>query len=118
MIGIFNFRDESGNNVHYRDVLEWTARNSLLPDSSFWADRATYGTLCVVSVSGYQQGLAAGKIARRILVDGESPSDIPMTRTAKGQPLVSLARAKELGIAIPSKTLLSSEVITEYGWDN
>ncbi|MDG5790102.1 ABC transporter substrate binding protein [Evansella sp. AB-P1] len=116
LIGIFTFKDENGQNVHYRDVLEWTAANSQLPDFSFWKDRATFGTLSVVSISGYEQGREAGLLARSILVDGKSPSDLPITTSMKGEPLISKARADDLGIQIKSQTLLSSRVVTEYGW--
>ncbi len=116
LVGIFNFKDERGNNVHYRDVLKWTAENSRLPDFSFWIDRASFGTLCVVSVSGYEQGLAAGRIAREILADGRNPASFPMQPTTRGQAAISLARAKDLGLRIDSKALLSSKVFSTYGW--
>lgn len=116
LVGIFNFKDERGNNVHYRDVLKWTAENSRLPDFSFWIDRANFGTLCVVSVSGYEQGLAAGRIAREILADDKNPASFPMQPTTRGQAAISLARAKDLGLRIDSKTLLSSKVFSTYGW--
>jgi ABC-type uncharacterized transport system substrate-binding protein len=117
LIGIFNFKDESGENVLYQDVLRWTAENSNLPDFAFWEDRISYGTLCTVTVSGYEQGLAAGKIARGILVEGKSPSSYPMEPTVKGQPVVSLARANKLGIKIPSTILLTAEVVGEFEWE-
>ncbi|MDT8903406.1 ABC transporter substrate-binding protein [Anaeroselena agilis] len=116
LVGIFNFKDERGHNVHYRDVLKWTAENSRLPDFSFWLDRANFGTLCVVSVSGYEQGLAAGRIAREILVDGKIPASIPIAPTTRGQAAISLARAKSLGLKIDSKALLSTKVFSAYGW--
>ncbi len=116
LVGIFNFKDENGNNAPYREVLRWTAENSRLPDFSFWIDRAAFGTLCVVSVSGYEQGLAAGRIAREILVEGKSPASFPMRPTTKGQAAISLARAKALDLRIDSKTLLSSKIFCKYGW--
>lgn len=117
LIGIFRFKDEHGENVPYQDVLRWTAENSNLPDFAFWKDRISYGTLCTVAVSGYEQGLAAGKIARGILVEGKSPSGYPMEPTVKGEPVVSLARAKKLGIQIKSDILLTAEVVEEFEWE-
>ncbi|MDL4840600.1 ABC transporter substrate-binding protein [Aquibacillus rhizosphaerae] len=116
LIGIFTFKDENGVNVHYRDVLKWTAENSNLPDFSFWKDRVTFGTLSAVSVSGYEQGHAAGLLARQILVEGKSPGSLPILPSMTGEPLINKARADDLGLKIKSKSLLSSEVITEYGW--
>ena len=117
LLGIFNYKDANGKNVEYQDVLKWVAENSKLPDFSYWKDRASYGTLCVVSVSGYEQGLAAGKMARAILVEGKSPSNIQITATSKGEPIVSLARANKLGIKIRTKVLLTAQVYKKFIWD-
>lgn len=117
LIGIFRFKDEDGKNVPYQDVLRWTADNSALPDFSFWADRVSYGTLCSMTVSGYEQGLAAGQIARQILVDEKSPDEFAMEPTVKGEPVVSLARANKLGIKIPSDILLSANVVKTFIWE-
>ena len=117
LLGIHTFKDESGRNVPWQTVLRWTAEHSRLPDFSFWKDRVEYGTLCAVYVSGYEQGLAAGRIARGILVEGKSPADYPIRPTIKGRPRLSLARAKKLGLKIKSSLLLSSEVITDFAWE-
>jgi ABC-type uncharacterized transport system substrate-binding protein len=117
LIGVFNFKDAAGKNVPYEEVLKWTAENSTLPDLSFWAVRVNFGTLCSVTVSEREQGLAAGNMARAILVDGKKPSDFPMLATVKGEPVISLARATTLGIKVKSGLLLSSEVITKFDWN-
>jgi ABC-type uncharacterized transport system substrate-binding protein len=117
LIGIFLFKDENGENVPYQEVLRWTAENSRLPDFTFWEDRISYGTLCTVTVSGYEQGLAAGNIARGILVEGKSPASYPMQPTVKGEPVVSLARAQKLGIKIKSDILLTAKVVKQFEWE-
>jgi ABC-type uncharacterized transport system substrate-binding protein len=117
LIGIFTFKGENGNNVPYQEVLRWTAENSRLPDFSFWKDRISHGTLCAVSVSGYEQGLAAGKIARGILAEGRSPESYPMKPSVRGEPLVSLARANALGIKIKTNVLLTANVMTKFIWE-
>lgn len=117
LIGIFRFKDQDGKNVPYQEVLRWTADNSKLPDFTFWEDRIGYGTLCTVTVSGYEQGLAAGKIANAILTEGKTPSEFPMVPTVKGKPVVSLARAKKLGIPIQSDILLTAEIIKDFKWE-
>ncbi|HEX9874489.1 MAG TPA: ABC transporter substrate binding protein [Deferrimonas sp.] len=117
LIGIFNFKDEQGKNVPYQDVLRWTAENSALPDFGFWVDRVHYGTLCAVNVSEYEQGLAAGRIARAILAEGKSPAAFPMKPTVKGNPVISLSRANKLGIRVKSGILLAAEVIQGFEWE-
>jgi len=118
LIGIFTFKDENGTNVPYEEVLQWVAENSDLPDFSFWADRISYGTLCAMTVSGYEQGLEAGKIAKGILVDGEEPSSFPFEPTVKGEPCISLARANALNISIKSDLLLVAEIIDSFVWED
>ena len=98
-------------------MLRWTADNSKLPDFSFWKDRISYGTLCTMTVSGYEQGQAAGRLARSILVEGKSPSSFPMVPTVKGEPVVSLARAKRIGILIKTRILLTAEVVQKFAWE-
>jgi ABC-type uncharacterized transport system substrate-binding protein len=117
LLGIFTFRGQNGQNVPFQQVLQWTAVHSRLPDFSFWKDRVSYGTLCAMSVSGYEQGLSAGKIAKGILIDGKSPAEFPMEPTTKGEPLINLARAKRIGLKINAQVLLSSKVIEKFEWD-
>ncbi len=117
LIGVFGFRDAAGRNVPYQEVLRWTAENSRLPDLSFWIDRVHYGTLCAVTVSEREQGLAAGRIARGILVDGKPPSSFPIQTTGKGLPAINLTRSRKLGLMPSTGVLLSAEVITGYDWD-
>lgn len=118
LLGIFGYKDEDGSTVPYTEVLRWTAENSKLPDFSFWKDRISYGTLCSVSVSGYEQGLAAGMLARKILVEGQSPGSLTMRPSVKGEPVISLARAKKLGIKVKADLLLTADVVTEFKWDH
>ena len=117
LIGVFNFKDGRGANVPYQEVLQWTAQNSTLPDFSFWIDRVHYGTLCAVTVSEREQGLAAGQISRPILLEGKTPGSFPMTPTLKGLPVVSLARSKKLNLRPTTGLLLSAVVIRKFEWE-
>ena len=117
LIGIFNFKDGAGKNVPYQEVQRWTVENSSLPDLGFWVDRVHHGTLVAVTVSEREQGLAAGRLARQILVERKSPRDLPIAPTTKGAPVISLARANKLGLRIHSDLLLSTQVITRFEWD-
>jgi ABC-type uncharacterized transport system substrate-binding protein len=116
MLGVFEFKDEKGVNVPLEQVQRWTIENSNLPDFAFWKDRVDKGTLCAVTVSGFEQGRAAGKIARSILTESRSPASFQMKPTEKGVPIVSLARAKKLNINPSSSVLLTAEVVTEFNW--
>ncbi|MEN3111392.1 ABC transporter substrate-binding protein [Uliginosibacterium paludis] len=117
ILGNFNFKDDKGKDVPYPQLQRWLAENSQVPDISFWDDRMLHGTLAGVTVSAYEQGLEAGKLARAILVDKRSPASLPIRATTKGEPVISLARARALGIRPPSTQLLSSTVITTYIWN-
>lgn len=117
MLGVFNIKDKEGNNLDYTEVLKWTQQNSQLPDFSFWETRVERGTLCAVAVSGYEQGLIAGKMARDILKNKKDPASISISSTTKGQPMINLKRAKDLGIRVDVNTLLESKVYERYSWD-
>jgi len=118
LLGVFNLKDQNGKDVSYEEVLKWTAENSHLPDFSFWESRIEQGTLCAVAVSGYEQGHLAGVMARQILHDNVSPSAIEMSPSLKGEPMISLSRAKDLGIDLDVQILLSSTVKNKYDWND
>lgn len=117
LLGIFRFAKPDGKLADYEDVLRWTAQHSRLPDFSFWDTRVERGTLCAMTVDGVEQGRMAGRMARRILVQGVAPATIAPEPTTKGRPMLSLARARALGLAVQSRLLLGSTVLTRYAWD-
>jgi ABC-type uncharacterized transport system substrate-binding protein len=115
-LGIFNLKDAQGESVPYETVQRWVVENSPLPEVSFWIDRIHFGVLASVTVSEQEQGIAAGKMARAILLDGQSPASLPIAPTVKGKPVINLARARQLGITVKSTELLTAEVVTEFQW--
>jgi ABC-type uncharacterized transport system substrate-binding protein len=117
ILGNFNFKDAKGADVPYPILQRWLAENSKVPDMSFWDDRMLHGTMAGVTVSAFEQGLAAGKRAREILINHRSPAALPITATTKGVPVINLKRARELGIMPQSTQLLSTQVVTDYIWD-
>lgn len=117
-LGYFELKDANGKNVEYQDVSRWTTEYSNVPDFTFWIDRVDHGNLCTVSVSAFAQGQEAGKLARAILVEGKSPSSLPMLPTIKGEPVINLARARKLGLTPSSDVLLTAKVYTKYKWEN
>ena len=73
------------------------------------------GTACFVF--GCEQGLAAGELAHAILYDGVSPDTLEMAATVRGQPVINLGRAEDMGLTINSSLLLAAKVVTDYAWD-
>ena len=118
LLGVFNIKDEKGQDINYERILKWTAENSQLPDFSFWESRVDRGTLCAVAVSGYEQGYMAGEMARKILKDGVSPDSIKMTPSVKGEPMISMARAKALGLKVDVQVLLGNNIKKKYSWED
>jgi ABC-type uncharacterized transport system substrate-binding protein len=116
LLGIFRFEDEGGGYADYEKVLRWTAENSGLPDFSFWDTRVERGTLCAVTVDGVEQGRLAGSFARRILIDGAVPSSLSPRPSTKGRPMISLARARQLGLRPSASVLLQARVISSFAW--
>jgi ABC-type uncharacterized transport system substrate-binding protein len=116
VLGVFTLKDAQGRNTPFEQVLRWTAEHSRLPDFSFWGSRTDLGTLCAVTVSATAQGREAGRMAREILVNGRPPSDIMPRATLKGQPVINLQRARDLGLSPTTTTLLTSRVVKHYAW--
>lgn len=117
-LGILTLADATGRTVPYPAVQRWVVEHSRLPDASFWIDRIFHGTLASVTVSELEQGRAAGRLARAILVDGTAPSALPLRATSKGQPAISLRRAQALGLTVRSTQLLQSEIVRRYEWES
>jgi ABC-type uncharacterized transport system substrate-binding protein len=114
LIGYFEFAN--GGGPSNAEVMKWTAEHSRLPDLSLWGLRVKAGTLAAVTVSDREQGLAAGRLARAILLDGRQPGSLAMTPTRRGVSMISLARARNLGLRPSSSVLLSAEVVERFDW--
>jgi len=112
-IGLFQYhtiKEGSGEqSLPPEEVLAWTLQNSALPDFAFFDFTIRDGALCGVTVSGYEQGKAAGEIAVKIL-KGEKAEDIPIQCPQKGTVIINATRAKNLGIQIPADVLRDAEV--------
>lgn len=117
-LGILTLADATGRTVPYQAVQRWVVEHSRLPDASFWIDRIFHGTLASVTVSELEQGRAAGRLARAILVEGAAPATLPMRATTKGQPAINLKRAQGLGLTVRSTQLLQSEIVRGYEWES
>ena len=113
-IGIYVYhtiKEKSGEeSLPPEDVLGWTLENSKLPDFTFSDFTVRDGVLCGVTVSGYEQGMAAAEIAIRIL-NGEKPADISIECPEKGTPMINKIRAEELNIEIPADVLEEVEIL-------
>ena len=118
VLGVFGLTDENGDTVPFDEVLRWTTENSKLPDFSFWGNRIKLGTLSAVRVSGWAQGQVAGEMARRILTREMQPHQINMVPTLKGKPVISLARARQLNLSLPTSLLLNASVIKAFSWES
>ena len=117
-LGILTLADTTGRSVPYQTVQRWVVEHGTLPDASFWIDRIFHGTLASVTVSEMEQGRAAGRLARAILVDGARPATLPMQATTKGHPAINLKRARALGLVVRSTQLLQSEIVRGYDWES
>ena len=113
-IGIYVYhtiKEKSGEeSLPPEDVLGWTLENSNLPDFTFSDFTVMDGVLCGVTVSGYEQGMAAAEIAIRIL-NGEKPADISVECPEKGTPMINEIRAEDLNIEIPADMLEEVEIL-------
>ena len=74
-----------------------------------------------LSISGFNDGIQAARIVKRIIVDGESPKKIGFQKSKQGVGSINLARAKTPGIEkgeIPSTILINSKVYERFSWED
>lgn len=116
-LGILTLAADNGASVPSTEVQRWVADHVRVPDASFWLDRVHHGTLVAMAVSEEEQGRAAGRLALGILAHGRAPDDLPVLPTTKGRPVLSLARARRLGLQPSSSLLLSTEVVQRFAWE-
>jgi len=101
---LHTLKDENNKVVAVKQVIKWFIEHNQLPDINVFDWGPQYGMLAAVTVSGYIQGLEAGKYALRILA-GEKPSSLPILDPKTGDILLNVAKAKKLGIEIPIELL-------------
>jgi putative ABC transport system substrate-binding protein len=92
--------DELGNRMTMKQVIEWIAANSALPDTACWKVQVRDGILVSATDSGVQQGRFSATLALKIL-QGATPGELQISTPPNGVLALNLARAKKLGIAPP-----------------
>lgn len=112
------FKYDDGTPVLMEDAIKQTVLlDEKIPEISFWNLWVEIGVLLSVDVSASEQGKAAGNLAKKILIDGVSPSNLEFRPTTVGEQYISLARAKTFGINkedIPSVILVNSHVVEKF----
>ncbi len=99
------------------DTIRWITENNNLLETTFTAHLIGKGLLASLDASAIWQGKAAGNIAKEILIDGKNPSSFNFEAPKKGDQILNYARAKQLGLIIPSTILINSKVFEEFPWE-
>lgn len=107
-------KDAKGNPVPGDEVLNWTIKNSTLPDIGFWSWAVKGGLLCSEAISGYQQGHYAATVASYVLM-GQSPGDFPVDKPQRGESCINMARARMLGVIVPEDLQRVATVYASIG---
>jgi ABC-type uncharacterized transport system substrate-binding protein len=115
--GLDTLENEEGRVLSQAESTEWLAKNSNIPEISFWDYFVEHGALASVIVSGIEQGEAAGLLASEILINGKRPSKLDYIVTTKGDTYINTARADSLNLKIPSIVLINSEVVENFPWE-
>lgn len=110
-------RDEEGKKIPGEDVSRWIVENSNIPEVGFWNNFAENGGFLAVETDPYDYGREAAKITERILIKGESPSSIKPYVPEGSIVSINLARARQLGLEIPSIVLVNSNVYETFPWE-
>ncbi len=97
--------DQQGDRMAMKQVIQWTAANSALPDTACWTEQVQNGILVSATDDGGLQGRFSAALALKIL-QGAPPGELPISTPPNGVPALNLTRAKSLGI-IPSRDLMA-----------
>lgn len=116
LVGNSGYRKPQGERVSLSALHRWLDMNSKVPEITFRSDRVKQGALVGVITSGHDQGFQAGVKARKILIEGQKPGNLPVGTASKGVATINLARARALGLMPRANVLLSSVVNTDYEW--
>jgi len=73
-------KDETGRVMRPTEVLEWTKKNAKVPLVGCWDFFVEDGGMLSISVSPYEQGEEAAKMAVKIIEYGTNPKEIPPYR--------------------------------------
>ena len=92
------------------EVMEWTVNHTTIPIVGFVIFAVDDGSLCGVLESGVEQGVAAARMALKIL-QGYTPSKIPIETGLKGQRMINLEVAGRLGIEVDPMLLKTIDVV-------
>jgi ABC-type uncharacterized transport system substrate-binding protein len=117
-LGVDDIVDREGNLVPRIVFIKWLVANSKLPEATFWNFYPKEGTLLSVDISPSEQGKTAGIIAYKILIEGKRPSSFEAKPTINGQGYINLARARQLGLEMPSTILINSKVYENFEWED
>jgi putative tryptophan/tyrosine transport system substrate-binding protein len=98
-------QDQQGHRMKMKQVIEWIADNSALPDTACWTEQVQNGILVSATDDGAQQGRFSATLTMKIL-QGAAPGELPISTPPNGVPALNLRRAKRLSIS-PSQELMS-----------
>jgi ABC-type uncharacterized transport system substrate-binding protein len=118
LLPIYTAKDKNGEVVAMEDVVEWTVKNSNIPEISSSTIHVKYGALLAVEATGYKTGYEAGQIALQILLEGIKPFKIGSYVVKGDETQINYARAKQLGLKIPGDILLSASICESFPWEN
>ena len=96
--------DHLGNRMTMKQVIEWTAANSALPDTACWTEQVRNGILVSATDDGAQQGRFSAALALKIL-QGAKPGELPISTPPNGLLALNLRRANRLGIFPPQELM-------------
>jgi ABC-type uncharacterized transport system substrate-binding protein len=86
------------------------AKKARVPLMGFANGQARRGAFMTLSCDFYDNGVASGRLAMRVL-SGESPAQIPFEAVTKLQFVINLAAAAELGITVPDRLVKKADEV-------
>lgn len=106
--------DQAGHTVPTEEVGGWTARNSPVPTFALLDYMVEEGILGGVVQSPYLQGYEAGRLACEILLHQTAPTSLPLRALERGERMINVQRAREVGLEEPLFSAVSFDRTVGY----
>ena len=100
-------KGKGDKSIPIHQVIEWTRSHNRVPEISFFSRYIKMGLAGGIVLTGYYQGLYAGKKVAKIL-EGIPPGEIPIDVPPKGTLAFNITRMRDLGIKLPLGVLHSA----------
>lgn len=103
LTALHTIKRDTGEIIPLSEIIEWTVKNSEVPEIYIIEEGIQAGAFLTISVSPYEHGRVAAELVYNILIFGENPSSFDFIISKNVNRFLNLARAEDLGLGDKEK---------------